>query len=86
LLTRGGFFDDAVARTYYALFHAAKAALQVHDVAADTYAGARRMFGLHLVEAGEIELDGLKGLCEQGQLLWPGRQQALAQAGGRAAW
>ncbi|HEV3263729.1 MAG TPA: HEPN domain-containing protein [Gemmataceae bacterium] len=55
LLTREGYHADAVGRTYYALFHAAKAALQVRDVGAETHAGVRRMFGLHLIKPGEIE-------------------------------
>jgi len=55
LLTREGYHADAIARTYYALFHAAKAALHVQDVAAETHAAVRRMFGLHLIKPGEIE-------------------------------
>jgi len=55
LLSREGYYADAVARTYYALLHAAKAALQVQDVEAETHAGVRRMFELHLIKAGELE-------------------------------
>jgi uncharacterized protein (UPF0332 family) len=55
LLTREGYYADAVARTYYALMHAAKAALHVQDVSADTHSGVRRMFGLHLIKSGKIE-------------------------------
>jgi uncharacterized protein (UPF0332 family) len=55
LLTREGYNADAVARTYYALMHAAKAALHVQGVSADTHAGVRRMFGLHLIKPGKIE-------------------------------
>jgi uncharacterized protein (UPF0332 family) len=55
LLTRGGYYEDAIARIYYALFHAAKAALHVHDISADTHNAVRRMFGLHLIKPGEIE-------------------------------
>jgi uncharacterized protein len=55
LLTREGYHADAVSRTYYAVFHAAKAALHVQDVTADTHSGVRRMFGLHLIKPGEIE-------------------------------
>jgi uncharacterized protein (UPF0332 family) len=55
LLTREGYHADAVGRTYYAVFHAAKAALHVQDVEADTHSAVRRMFGLHLVKPGEIE-------------------------------
>jgi uncharacterized protein (UPF0332 family) len=55
LLTREGYHADAIGRTYYALFHAAKAALHVQDVSADTHTGVRRMFGLHLIKPGQIE-------------------------------
>lgn len=55
VLTREECFDDAVSRTYYAVLHAAKAALYVHDVAAESHAGVRRMFGLHLIKTGEVE-------------------------------
>ena len=36
LLAREGFAEDAVSRTYYAILHAAKAALLVHDVTVET--------------------------------------------------
>jgi uncharacterized protein (UPF0332 family) len=55
LLTRERYYADAVSRTYYAVLHAAKAALHVLDVTADTHSGVRRMFGLHLIKPGEIE-------------------------------
>jgi uncharacterized protein (UPF0332 family) len=47
--------EDAVSRAYYAILHGAKAALHVRDVAVASHAGARRMFGLHLVRTGDIE-------------------------------
>lgn len=55
LLARENFTTDAVAKTYYAVFHAAKAALEVHDVSSQSHSGVRRMFGLHLIRSGEIE-------------------------------
>ena len=55
LLSREGLREDAVSRAYYAILHAAKAALLVHDVATASYAGIRRMFGKHLVLTGDIE-------------------------------
>jgi uncharacterized protein (UPF0332 family) len=55
LLSAEGYPEDAVSRAYYAVFHAAKAALGVHDVSVTSHAGARRMFGLRLVRTGEIE-------------------------------
>jgi uncharacterized protein (UPF0332 family) len=54
-LTRDRCYADAISRAYYAVLHAAKAALHVHDVAADSHAAVRRMFGLHLIRAGELE-------------------------------
>ena len=48
LLAREGYREDAVSRAYYAVLHAAKAALLVHDVATTSHAAVRRMFGRHL--------------------------------------
>ena len=55
LLHSEGYYGDAVSRAYYAILHAAKAALHVHDVAADSHTAVRRMFGLHLIQPGELE-------------------------------
>jgi uncharacterized protein (UPF0332 family) len=54
-LTHDGLYADAISRAYYAILHAAKAGLHVHDVAAESHPAVRRMFGLHLVKPGEIE-------------------------------
>ena len=55
LLSREDYREDAVSRAYYAILHAAKAALLVHDVTTASHAGVRRMFGRHLVHTGYIE-------------------------------
>lgn len=55
VLLRSAHHEDAVATSYYAIFHAAKAALAVHDIETSTHGGLRNMFGLHLVKTGEIE-------------------------------
>ena len=55
LLAAEGFEADAVSRAYYAVLHAAKAALAVHDVSAESHAAVKRLFGLHLVRSGAIE-------------------------------
>lgn len=55
ILAREELSPDAVSRAYYAILHAAKAALHVHDVAAESHAAVKRLFGLHLVRAGAIE-------------------------------
>jgi uncharacterized protein (UPF0332 family) len=55
LLTREHCYADAVSRAYYAILHAAKAALYVHDMTAESHAAVKRMFGLHLIRTGELE-------------------------------
>ena len=55
VLVRAGQHEDSIATSYYAIFHAAKAALAVHDIETSTHAGLRSMFGLHLVSEGRIE-------------------------------
>ncbi|MBI3990127.1 MAG: HEPN domain-containing protein [candidate division NC10 bacterium] len=64
LLTREGYYADAVSRAYYAILHAAKAALQVHDVAVESHAAVKRMFGYHLVRIGAIEREWSAYLAE----------------------
>ena len=52
---RDGYYADSVSRAYYAILHAAKAALHLHGVTAESHSGVRGMFGLHLVKTGLIE-------------------------------
>ena len=47
--------EDAISRAYYATMHAAKAALLVHDVVAESHAAVRRLFGQVLVMAEGME-------------------------------
>ena len=51
------FYADAVSRAYYAILHAAKAALLLQDVAAESHAAVKRLFGQHLVRPGLIEAE-----------------------------
>lgn len=64
MLAREGYHADAVSRAYYAILHATKAALQVHDVAVESHAAARRLFGYHLVRTDEIEVEWSAFLAE----------------------
>jgi len=50
-------YEDCVSRAYYAVLHAAKAALAVKGVESQSHHAVRRMFGLHLVKTGDIEKD-----------------------------
>jgi uncharacterized protein (UPF0332 family) len=53
----GGFYADGVSRAYYAILHAAKAALQLRDVTAESHAAVKRLFGQHLVQPGLVEAE-----------------------------
>ena len=64
LLAREGYREDAVSRAYYAILHAAKAVLFVHDVATTSHAAVRRMFGRYLIRTGEIEREWSSHLGE----------------------
>jgi uncharacterized protein (UPF0332 family) len=55
LLQQNGLSEDAISRAYYATMHAAKAALLVHDVVAESHAAVRRLFGQVLVMAEGME-------------------------------
>ena len=52
---RDGYYANSVSLSYYAILHAAKAALQVYGVSAESHDAVRRLFGLHLVNSGLIE-------------------------------
>lgn len=48
-------FDDAVSRAYYAVFHAAGAALFLEGYEAKTHAGLINLFGLVMVKGGKVD-------------------------------
>ena len=58
-------FEDCVSRAYYAVLHAAKAALAMADVEPESHHAVRRMFGLHLVKTGKIEKEFARILTAQ---------------------
>ncbi len=53
-LVESQFFDDAISRAYYAMFHAASAVLLTEGISVDSHSALKAMFGLHLVETGRI--------------------------------
>lgn len=64
LLLKQRYCEDAVSRAYYAVLHAAKAALHVHDVEAESHAAVNRLFGLHVIRSGDIEQEWSSHLVE----------------------
>ena len=55
LLLEAGFYEDAVSRAYYAVLHAAKAALLARDIITESHTAVRRLFGKELVQPGLLE-------------------------------
>jgi len=55
ILLEAGFYEDAVSRAYYAVLHAARAALLVQDVVTESHTAVRRRFGKELVQQGLLE-------------------------------
>jgi uncharacterized protein (UPF0332 family) len=50
-----GIRRDAMSRTYYAAFHAARALLLLEGLEPKTHAGILRMLGEHLLRAGKLD-------------------------------
>jgi len=56
-LLKGGFYDDAVSRSYYAVFFAAHAAIAEYGERPKTHAGVSIAFGKYLVKPGHLPKD-----------------------------
>jgi uncharacterized protein (UPF0332 family) len=54
-----GIRRDAMSRTYYAVFHAARALLLLEGLEPKTHAGVLRMLGEHLLRAGKLDAASL---------------------------
>jgi hypothetical protein len=53
-LYQSGLMEDAISRSYYAVLHAARAAILSKNVSAKTHEAVKRLFGMHLVKTGDI--------------------------------
>jgi len=71
-LLKDEYFDDAISRAYYAVFHAASAALLSEGITVETHSALKTMFGLHFINTGKIDkkfgryLNELKDVRENG--------------------
>lgn len=54
LLARGGYYNAAVNRLYYACFYASLALLAANNMPTSTHAGVKTMLGLHFVSKGVL--------------------------------
>ncbi|ALA57013.1 HEPN domain-containing protein [Nitrospira moscoviensis] len=59
------FLEDALSRAYYAILHAARAALLAEGVTVSSHRSVRRLFGLHLVKPGKLAVRLAKILAEE---------------------
>lgn len=48
-------FEDAISRSYYAVLHAAKAALLGEQTIVGSHEAVKKLFSLHLVKTGKID-------------------------------
>lgn len=54
-LLRAGFARISLARTYFVVFHAARACLYAHGLEPRTHAGVHHLFNLHFVKSTRFE-------------------------------
>ncbi|MEW5767196.1 MAG: HEPN domain-containing protein [bacterium] len=54
-LAKEGFFDDAISRAYYSMFHAAAAVLLTEGITVNSHSALKSMFGLHIVKTGKLD-------------------------------
>ncbi len=54
-LLKGGYYNDAVSRAYYAMFYAARALLSTRDLHPQGHKGLILQFGLEFIKNGVIE-------------------------------
>jgi len=80
LLCDEGLLEDAVSRSYYAAMHAAKAALLVDDIVAESHAAVRRLFGKVLVQPGRLEREWAAVIAKEQD------QRAMAEYDAEAEW
>lgn len=61
LLLENGTAESTINRAYYAVFQAARAALQTEGESPDTHSGVIRRFGYHFVRTGRVsdEIGGI---------------------------
>jgi hypothetical protein len=64
-LFEGELFEDAISRSYYAVLHAAKAALLGEHTIVGSHEAVKRLFGMHLVKTGKIDVKFSRILREE---------------------
>lgn len=65
LLLKEQLLEDCLSRTYYAILHAARAALLAHGVSVASHRAVRRLFGQHLIKSGKLAAHLAQILAEE---------------------
>lgn len=55
-MQRGGYYNSAVNRLYYACFYAASALLLKNELETNTHKGVKTLLGLHFIKPGKLEI------------------------------
>ena len=63
-----GLYADAISRAYYAVMHAAKAALELQDITVRTHSGVRSYFGRLIVTTRLVEPQWSDTIADLGDL------------------
>ncbi len=56
-MAKGGYYNAAINRLYYACYYAVVALLLKNDIPAQTHHGVRSMLGLHFTSKGKLSMD-----------------------------
>jgi uncharacterized protein (UPF0332 family) len=59
------FLEDSLSRAYYAILHAARAALLAEGLEVSSHRSVRRLFGLHLIKSNKLDVRLAKILAEE---------------------
>lgn len=59
------FLEDSISRAYYAILHAARAALLNEGLEVSSHRSVRRLFGLHLIKTAKLDVRLAKILAEE---------------------
>ena len=49
-------YEDSISRSYYSILHAAKAVLILEGVNVRSHSAVRRLFGMHMIKAGKLDV------------------------------
>ena len=53
---KGGYYNAAINRLYYACFYAASALMLANNLETSTHKGIKTMLGLHFVRSGKLDI------------------------------